>query len=416
MNFKGKSVDVSENVRLYKQVRSPYWWVNVRVEGQQKRQSTKIRIEDDTAGTKSARDAAIQIATECKIKVEHGIEIVNKPTFTQVADSVIGELNRKLVVKDKHKSFISVINNYLKPYFKRISIDRVDRHQIYKFYRWREEKLKAEISLTQKRVTNQALMMIFDHACDFGYMKQYDIPKLPKIKIKPSVSKNSFTVDELTRIQGEFDGFIKSARNKKSFEVRQLLECYVHFLSGTGARPGKEVCSVTYGDIGYERIKNKHSWVAVIKKGKVSGRKGSRKIILSNRAVDALNRIIEIRPYFEGKTLRNVTDSYKSKIIFIADYRKSSPDFVKPFQQYLKYLGMDDKNHTLYSLRHTYITNNLLTGNMPRRAIAKQCGTSEDMIERYYDHVQTLDYAEELKHSDNLPSLGAANLLELFTD
>ena len=414
MNYRGKSVNVAENVRLYKQVRSPYWWVNIRIDGQQKRQSTKVRIEDDVTGEKGARDAAIEISTESKFKVEHGIDLSNKPTFHQVADNVINAINSKAVIKEQDKSHISVINNYLKPYFKRISIDRVDRHQIYKFYCWREEKSKAEVSLTQKRVTNKALMMIFDLACDLGYIKQYDIPQLPKIKVKPSVGKDSFNKDELTRIHGDFEGFIKDARNKKSLEVRQLLECYVHFLSGTGARPGKEVLSLTYGDVGWERINNKVVWYATIRKGKVAGRMGNRKIILSDRAIDALNKIVELRPYFEGKSLSNVVKNYKSKVIFVADYRGTPPDFIKPFDQYMTYLGMADKNHTLYSLRHTYITINLLSGVIPRRAIAKQCGTSEDMIERYYDHVLTLDYADELKQSDNLPSLGAANLLGFF--
>ncbi len=59
----------------------------------------------------------------------------------------------------------------------------------------------------------------------------------------------------------------------------------------------------------------------------------------------------------------------------------------------------------LYSICHTYIAHALLLDKVPRRAIAKQCGTSEDMIDQYYDHVMASDYADELRQADNMPSL-----------
>ncbi len=405
MNNKGQSVQIMDNVRLYKQVRSPYWWVSVLLDGKQKRLSTKVRIDDDTEGSGAARNKAVEIATELKFKVEHGIDINGMPTFSALCDEVVKSLDARHVQKGVYKDYKSVIENYLKPYFKRASITSVGRHEVHKFYLWREGETGAQISLTQKRVTNKAFSMVFDLACDLGYIKQHEIPKLPNIGVKAVESKDYFTSDELPLVLGGFDTFIDASRNRKTREIRNLLKYYTHFLSGTGARPGEEVVNLKYGDIQLEALKGKRVWTANITKGKVSGRKGGRKIILSDRAVDALECVVSYRDVYKNMTLNQVIAKYPNKLIFLASYRDSPPDFVKPFEQYMAYLNIEGKKHTLYSLRHTYITHALLLDKVPRRAIAKQCGTSEDMIEQYYDHVMASDYADELRQADNMPSL-----------
>lgn len=53
----------------------------------------------------------------------------------------------------------------------------------------------------------------------------------------------------------------------------------------------------------------------------------------------------------------------------------------------------------LTSLRHTYTTLRLTTRTGIRasvKALSKQMGTSERMIERHYGHDQILDYRDEL--------------------
>lgn len=411
MNNKGKSVHISDTTRLYKQSKSPYWWANIRTDDQQIRKSTKVKVSDDPNGQGKARDKAIELATEIKFKIENGIEIKDIPSLADLGNQVIENLKNRAKQKEIYTDYISVINNYLKPYFKRTAINRVDRHAIYKFYMWREGKTDG-ISLTQKRVTNKAFTLIFDLACDLGHVKQHEIPKLPKIDTKVSNTKDYFYPDELTKVLKSFDAFISESRNKKTREIRELLQYYTHFLSGSGARPGKEVLTLTYGDISVERINNRQTWLANIHSGKVSQRKGTRKIVLNDRAHDSLEAMA--KRLEKGLTLKQATQKHSKKLIFSASYRDTPPDFIKPFELYMKHLGFDNKNHTLYSLRHTYITQALLNGKVPRRAIAKQCGNSEDMIEQYYDHVITQDYAEELKNNDQMPALGAIDLSDFF--
>lgn len=55
-----------------------------------------------------------------------------------------------------------------------------------------------------------------------------------------------------------------------------------------------------------------------------------------------------------------------------------------------------DGPRTLYSLRHTYITWQLLSRHLRMDVLARQCGTSTAMIEQHYSHVVPSMFEEEL--------------------
>ena len=57
--------------------------------------------------------------------------------------------------------------------------------------------------------------------------------------------------------------------------------------------------------------------------------------------------------------------------------------------------GQADKHRTLYSLRHTYATNELLSGT-DIHTLAKQMGTSVLMLERHYSKLTATMAAEKL--------------------
>ena len=50
-----------------------------------------------------------------------------------------------------------------------------------------------------------------------------------------------------------------------------------------------------------------------------------------------------------------------------------------------------------YSLRHTYATLALTYDRVPIHTLAKQMGTSVQMIERHYSHLHVVDAIEQLR-------------------
>ena len=90
-------------------------------------------------------------------------------------------------------------------------------------------------------------------------------------------------------------------------------------------------------------------------------------------------------------------DNYNPKVFRLPD-GSTTDQLGRNFTLLLKELGLDEGpggKRTLYSLRHTYISLQLLSGLQPG-VIAKNCGTSRAMIEMYYDHLIPQMHAKEL--------------------
>ena len=77
-------------------------------------------------------------------------------------------------------------------------------------------------------------------------------------------------------------------------------------------------------------------------------------------------------------------------------------DFVKLFRGYLESHNLlidpvTEKARPLYSLRHTYATIRLLHDKITPQILVKQMGTSLAMLEKHYDHINTIKAASQLR-------------------
>ena len=85
-------------------------------------------------------------------------------------------------------------------------------------------------------------------------------------------------------------------------------------------------------------------------------------------------------------------------MIFVLPKGRQTKELSRNFTLRLNELGLHDSKQgkrSLYSLRHTYITNQILD-RVPLDIIAKQCGTSIAMIEQHYSHVMPIMFAKEI--------------------
>lgn len=400
-------IHIDEGVKLFQQNKSPFWWVDVRLDKKFKRESTKVRIEDDPKGTKKARDVAIAKAAEIKLKIKHSIDLSGAPTFTHVANEMIKRFREPTRFKPVHEDYITAIEKYLKPFFQRKPINKIEQSDIYQFYLHREDQTGKPISNTQYRCTHKALSEIFNLACDYGYKSHRDVPPLPKPDVKRPEKRDFFKPAELKKLLGGFEAFTDAARNKKTREVRQLFEWYVKFVLGTGARLGEEVVNLRFKDLTYHDggCKQRSGWTVFISEGKNKDKGGKRDAMLGKQAEQAIVGLIAHKRGFDDMDTDELSDyevitHFPDELLFRASYRDSVPDFGRPFEQYMKFLDMENTNHTAYSLRYTFITQGILSKKLSLDALAKQCGTSVDMLNKHYDHTIPLNYANELMGFD----------------
>lgn len=71
----------------------------------------------------------------------------------------------------------------------------------------------------------------------------------------------------------------------------------------------------------------------------------------------------------------------------------------RTFNAALKDIGLDESPYgkrTLYSLRHSFITWELVSKKVTIDVLARQCGTSIEMIERHYSHVIPRMFSQQL--------------------
>jgi integrase len=410
VNSKGKSVVIRPGVRLYKQKRSPYWWMSVRFEGEEIRKSAETEDQAD------ATTLALELAAEVKVKKQHGLSLRTIPLFKDIAGQIVASLESTKYGKANDKQVIRAINRYLVPYLGNKHIDKVDRVQIYNFYQWRQQQTGKEISPTQRNNTTNALKKIFDLACDQGHIRQSDIPSLPKPIVKKPAPRDYFEPAELKKIfnQKHFDEFIGVSRKAITRTYRQIFPYYITFLFFTGVRPGEEAVKLKYGDFKFVKHKQQTRCIAAITKGKTISYSSGRDVYVDDVAVKALRHPAQFSVrHGELTKLEVLAKQYPGDHVFYAyldGEEPKLPDFTRVMEQYMGYLGMGTKNHTLYSFRHSYITYKLLA-DVSAYDIAKQCGTSESMIEQFYDHVRPLQKAENLKFKDVKPGQGMESWL-----
>ena len=174
---------------------------------------------------------------------------------------------------------------------------------------------------------------------------------------------------------------------------RQLLYDYILVLSNTGVRVD-ESKTIIWRNIDFDNG-------TILLEGAGKMRSSRRIVTHGTSAIEALKRIKGRRLDYLRRSGRAVVNP-NEKVIALPD-GKLVKSFKKGFDQLLQACGFQyassKDRHSLTSLRHTYATFRLTTRSGKRatpRALAKQMGTSERMIEKHYGHDEIEDYRDEL--------------------
>jgi len=156
----------------------------------------------------------------------------------------------------------------------------------------------------------------------------------------------------------------------------------------TGIRPDTELEGLCWGDIEINRQDHQVRFRVKVTKGKTTKHTGTRTVICQYDICGVLDYLRTLFPY------RKPTD----KLFRLAD-GETTNELGVTFNKALHDYGLKDSPdgpRSLYSLRHTYITWQLLKRDLRLDNLAKQCGTSVAMIEQHYSHVVPSMFEEEL--------------------
>lgn len=356
-------------------------------------------------------DTAIQSANMILIEahIRNRMNISpNSKLFRDVAKIVIKQLedeNEAGIGKPIYRDYIMIANRYLIPVLGRKYIDRLS-YDDFDELQQRRIKIMGRIPTRSTLLNhNSILNRIFDEAVRRGYIKEEQRPKL-EAKGKKTERRSEFTLEEIKILIHNFDVWVNESRTD-SLALRQLMKDYVMTLIDTGARPGREIFELKWGQIKFAP-NMADTLVLNIQMSKT----GQRTAIGRKPMLDAIRSIAE-RNY--NKSLEEVMEQYPNDHIyryveFISKRQLEGirqPRFIKPssfprlFDSYLKRHNIlidkaTGKKRVMYSLRHTYATFALTYDQVPIHTLAKQMGTSVVMIEKHYSHLDALKAIEQL--------------------
>lgn len=379
MNELVEKYGIDDGLYIYLQRNSKVWLARFKIDGKWIARTTKQR---DKA---KAITGAIKVKAECDIKLAHGIAIHTK-AFRDVAQVAIERMQEQPKTTKGYASladYEQVLRRYHIRFFDRTYVTSIDYDKLAEFDRWRTEQLGRTPAQSTLKTHNAALQRVFDVAVNRKWMAAYQVPALSAASGVAKQRRDHFTTQEIEKINKAFPEWVAASRKEVTRQLRELLFFYFNVAVHTGLRPGTEMDNLKWRDL---EMKDAHV-VITVRKGKTTLHTGTRYVV-GHRTV--LDMILDMSARFD-----EVKDD---DLVFRLSDGSTTNQLGRNFVALLKHLGLDKSasgTRTLYSLRHTYITQLMLAG-LPPSVIAKQCGTSTAMIEQHYSHITPLMYAKEL--------------------
>jgi integrase len=377
---------------VFRRADSPLWQFRYRIRnGAWHRQSTK----------KASLELAVEVACEAydlaRFRQRLGLAHTAR-SFAQIAATALEELRRQIDAargKTAYDSYVSCIERYFLPYFGDRQFEQLTHQDIQDFELWRDRQMAKKPRASTLMNFASAWNRLRETGVRHGWISpNAKIPKLTTIGIK-SVARPAFTraeIDHLVAAMPEWTGQGRLAIEKIT---RPLVRDYVEMLLYTGMRHGTEALGVRWQHVSWHTDKGDRYlriWV--------DGKTGGRWLIAKHAAVGVLQRLHARQSDVARMTFEQLLTSNSSQLVFRTNDLHQPARLDGAFKRLLKdvelLLDANGQVRTLYSLRHTYATLELLENGTDIHTLARQMGNSVLMIERHYSKLTATMAARQL--------------------
>ncbi|WP_215396938.1 tyrosine-type recombinase/integrase [Rheinheimera oceanensis] len=376
--------NLSDEHYIYLQDNSKKWYTRFVLHGKWYAKATKHTDKD------KAIHAAHRLFIEHQIKAENNTLTISK-RFRDVAEKAIQHMETELqrgTGKAVFNDYVGVLRRYHIPFFDRTYITSVDAEKLREFDTWRINLMKKVPSKSTLLTHNAAMQMVFKEAVENKWLLPMQVPSLSTNGVSHS-RRAAFTPEEYEKILETLSDMEDNSRKQVTKDIRLLAYEYSEFVIYTGMRPGTEMDNLTWGDIHIERHKSGvATFYITVRKGKTTLYTGTREVVCKKPLQQSIYRLTQMFPN------RKATD-----LLFRLPDGSTTNEISRHFKQALQISDLEQASQgirTLYSLRHSYITWELVAQTVPIDVLARQCGTSIEMIERHYSHAIPRMYSQQL--------------------
>ena len=294
--------------------------------------------------------------------------------------------NPKSKSKDRTVEYVKL---YSVDFFGKMMIDKIKSKDFHEYCDWRNvnyKKKQPTVDTINRELTS--IRSVFKYSYQRGYISE--MVTIQKLKTNGVSRRSTFNLTEWKKITTGMRKWVKEGKPLGKYRDRFILQQYVLLMSNSGVRVGE------MRDLKWEDLTHLGDDTIL----KVKGKTGLREVFLNPGSEQSLLRLFDLRK----EELDGVRPSPNEYVFLSRKTGKPYTTFKTSFNSMLKYCGIelekDGLNRTIYSLRHFYGTQRL-KGNISPYILAKQMGTSVEMIEKHYSHVLTKDRIKLIKESVN---------------
>jgi integrase len=365
----------------------------------------RYRLADGTWHRVSTRKASVEhaVAVACDIydeaRYRQRLGLAHRThSVAQIAAVCCADLRQQIDAKGKKTAlndYVSIIERYFVPYFGERQLESLTHTNIREFELWRDRQMTRRPKTSTLNNFTSAWSRVIETAVSRGYISErVPVPKLTS-KGEKGKTRPAFSKEEIDVLLAFMEGWSHQGRLAVEREIRPLLRDYVEMLLYTGMRHGTEAMGIRWRDLEWhtkDGVRYLRVWV--------DGKTGGRWLIAKHKAVDVLRRLHARQKDICELSFETTFTGRVPHLLFRFSDGHQPPSMNGTFKRLMRDSGLlknaEGQNRTLYSLRHTYATFELLRGGTDIHTLSKQMGNSAAMIERHYSKLTATMAADKL--------------------
>ena len=268
------------------------------------------------------------------------------------------------------------------PFFKDRLITELKPATFYEYFDWRQTNFrKKPPSINTLKRERTAFLPLLRFAFERGYVNHKVV--VPTIKGE-SKRRATFSHYEWQRLVENIPSWIEASNHSACYQKRRIAGTYFLLLGYSGIRVG-EMRRLCWTNL---RLLENDIYV-----GHVNGKTGTREVVFQPEATSLIKQLFDSREAERGHSPE------EHEVLFCHKDGLAIHSFKKAFASLLTFLdfskSVNGSARSIYSFRHHYATERL-SNNVNPFLLAKNMGTSVEMLEKHYGHTVGSELADQI--------------------
>ncbi len=360
------------------------WYCRIKVPDADSYKTVSLKTDDIDA----ARNRAFDQDADVRFRIKHEVPIFNRP-FSQIAQDYANLQKERAeagqIALHRWEVVDSVIRAQLNRFVGSVQINLIGPDRWLSYPLWRQKNgtgRNGRVSDATIRTEMSIARSIMAYAAGKKFINESQIfkGKLPLAKVR----REEFTPEEYRKLHTFARGWIKKARKPVQTWYRTVTYNFILIMCNTGMRP-PEAKNLRWRDVAIRADGQDRKFVVL----HVRGKDKFRNLVAASNVADYLERVRAISKATEPDDFVFTTSNGK----------RAGTLYASLIEQLLTESGLlmssSGSRRSTYCFRHTYATFRLSEG-IDVYFLSKQMGTSVQMIEDHYGHINPVKNAERI--------------------